>query len=349
VTSIVHVDATDADGDPLTWSTGAQPTTPGSSVSTADQARGDFAFTAANEVTTDTFEAIATDGVPGHETRAIINVKVVNDPPKITCTGLVTKVDTRVAVLPENCVSDPNHDPVTIGLRDAKNGTVERVAGVWYFVPKPGSTATGSFMLDATDNLSDPVSAMVLVTVASLTGSVTLNVDHAGRTRVIASGMALRIGGTAVVAPKGESQPITWDFGDHTIPVQGPRVAHRYRKPGQYVIKAQAGVKPVTKTVTVKVIVRRRAVEVVGTPRVADGVLQVTVRTRTAGTLLLRADSRSQTIRVPATPVVQALRIQVTTGPLVRLTLRLTPSKKAPKLLLFSARRLVMVSPRSAG
>ena len=45
--TIVHVDASDADGDPLTWSTGAQPTTPGSSVTTADQARGQFAFNAA--------------------------------------------------------------------------------------------------------------------------------------------------------------------------------------------------------------------------------------------------------------------------------------------------------------
>ena len=294
VTSIVHVNATDADGDPLTWSTGAQPTTPGSSVSTADQARGEFAFNAANQVTTDTFEAVATDGVPGHEARAIINVNVVNDPPKITCTGLVTHVDTRVAVLPEDCVSDPNHDPVTIALRDAKNGTVERVAGVWYFVPKPGSTATGSFVLDATDDLSPPVSATVLVTVASLTGAVTLKVDHSGRTRVIASGMALRISGSAVVAPRGDPQTITWDFGDHTSPVQGTKVAHRYRNPGQFVIKAQAGDKLVRKTVTVKVIVRRRAVEVVGTPRVADGVLELTVRTRAAGTLLLKADSRSR-------------------------------------------------------
>jgi hypothetical protein len=97
------------------------------------------------------------------------------------------------------------------------------------------------------------------------------------------------------------------------------------------------------------VVVRRRAVEVVGPPHVADGVLELTVRTRAAGRLLLKADSRSQTISVPATPVTQVLRIQVTTGPLVRLTLRLTPSKRSPNLRVFAVRRLVMVSPLSAG
>jgi len=343
VTTIVQVKATDADGDPLTWSTGAQPTTPGSSVSTADQARGEFAFSAANKVTTDSFEAVATDGVPGHEVRAVINVNVHNDPPKITCTGLVTHVDTRVAVLPSDCVTDPNHDPVTIELSNPDNGTVERVAGVWYFVPKPKSTDTGSFTLDASDGLASAQPATVLVTVASVTGAVTLNVERPGQTRTIATGMALRISGSAVVAPKGEPQTISWNFGDKTPVVQGPKVSHRYLLPGLHMLTASAGDKLFKKTVAIKVMVLRRAVEVVGTPRVVDGVLQVTVRTRAAGRLLLRADSRSRTVTVPATPVVQALRIQVTTGPLVRMTLRLTPSKKAPRLRVFKVQRLVMV------
>ena len=44
-----HVTALDADGDPLTWSVGAQPENPGSSV-TANSARGDFTYKAANKV-----------------------------------------------------------------------------------------------------------------------------------------------------------------------------------------------------------------------------------------------------------------------------------------------------------
>jgi hypothetical protein len=350
IPTIVHVNGTDADGDPLTWSTGAQPNTPGSSVSTADQARGQFTFNAANKVTTDTFEAIATDGVPGHEARAIINVDVVNDKPKITCSVLITKVNTPVAVKVPDCAADPNHDPVSLELDEAKNGTVERVAGIWYFVPKPNSTATGSFTLHASDPddaQADP--ATVLVTVTSVSSPVNFDMPLHDKTRVIATGMSLRMAGSAVDA-EGVEAPIAWNFGDHSAVVIGTKVAHRFRTARTFVVTATAAsgtAASVTRRLTV--IVRRRAVEIVGTPSVADGVLQVTVRTRAAGTLLLKADSRSQPLRVPAGLTQQVLRIQVTTGPLVRLTLRLTPSNKSPKLLVFAVRRLVMVSPRSAG
>ena len=46
------------------------------------------------DVGSDTFEAIATDGVPGHEARALINVNVVNDPPRSYATSLVAREDT---------------------------------------------------------------------------------------------------------------------------------------------------------------------------------------------------------------------------------------------------------------
>ena len=47
------------------------------------------------------------------------------------------------------------------------------------------------------------------------------------------------------------------------------------------------------------VLVRRRAVEVVGMPRTADGVMTLRVRTRVAGALSVRVDSRSQTVEGP--------------------------------------------------
>ena len=34
-------------------------------------------------------------------------------------------------------------------LDGATGGSVERMAGTWFFVPKPHSTATGSFVLHA--------------------------------------------------------------------------------------------------------------------------------------------------------------------------------------------------------
>lgn len=101
-----------------------------------------------------------------------------------------------------------------------------------------------------------------------------------------------------------------------------------------------------TKRVTVRV--RRRAVELAGPPRVVDGVLTVRVRTRVAGRLSVRADSRSRTIKVKAGSAEHLVRLQVTTGPLVRVTVRLKPAKKTT-LPALSMRRLVLVSPLAAG
>jgi PKD domain/Bacterial Ig domain len=340
--TIVHVDATDADGDPLTWSTGAGPTTPGSSVSTADAARGEFAFNAANVVGPDTFEAVATDGA-GNQARATINVNVVNDPPEIVCQSLIAREDTPLPIQVSDCVSDPNKDPVTMELDGATNGSVERVAGTWLFVPKLHSTATGSFALHASDG-SLSTDATVIVTVAGTIGKVTLDVLDAGKKRTVASGGALRFVGHAVDA-QGRTVPVSWNFGDGTPPMSGSDVAHRFRKPGSFNVKASASNSDAKQ---IRVVVLRRAVELVGAPHIVDGVMELTVRTRVAGSLLVRADSRSQTITIPAGLTQQVLRIQVTTGPLVRLTLRLTPSKPTT-LRLLTVRRLVLVSPLSDG
>ena len=99
-----------------------------------------------------------------------------------------------------------------------------------------------------------------------------------------------------------------------------------------------------------KVVVRRRAVELVGAPEVVDGVLQVTVRTRAAGKLLLSADSRSQTISVPA-----GLTRADAAHPGHDRPAR--PADAAPDaeqeddqlLRVLTIRRLVLVSPLSAG
>jgi hypothetical protein len=74
----------------------------------------------------------------------------------------------------------------------------------------------------------------------------------------------------------------------------------------------------------------------------------VLVRTRVAGQLTLRVDNRSQTISVPAGVTRHSLRMQVTTGPLVRLTLRLRPSKST-LLPVLAVQQLVLVPAPSAG
>jgi len=346
LSTIVRVGATDADGDPLTWSAGAsRPTSPGSSVTTADAARGLFAFNAANDfVGQDTFEAVASDGVAGHEVHAMVTVNVVNDPPKVTCSTIFADKDTPRLIQVEECASDPNHDRVTISLADATGGSVERVDGIWRFVPAPGNVTKGSFVLTASDGELSSPPTRVQVTILSPIGQVHFEMAGAGRTRTIATGTALRMAASAVDAT-GRDVGITWNFGDHTKIVHGTNVSHIFRKQGTFAVKATAR----DRVKTMKVVVRRRAVELVGVPRIVDGVMQLNVRTREAGTLLLRADSRSHTIRVPAGLTEQALRIQVTTGPLVRLALRLTPAKKAPGLPMRSIRRLVMVPPLSGG
>ena len=268
--------------------------------------------------------------MPGHEARAKINVKVVNDPPKITCSSVPAIKNTPLAISVSDCVSDPNHDPVTMDLDGAAGGSVERVAGVWYFVPTTNNTAGGSFMLHASDgdNSIRQPQQRVLVTIATLQGKFTLDMPDSGKTRTIASGASLRLAASAV-DPSGKPAEIIWNFGDKTPTAHGTKVAHRFRDRGKYTVTAM--VNDQTKK-AMKVVVLRRAVEVVGAPKVIDGVLQVTVRTRAAGQLLLKADSRSQTIKVPAGLTRQTLHIQVTTGPLVRLTLRITPNKKTPSL-----------------
>ena len=332
-----------------------QPSTPGSSVSVYGSRARQFTFRAANKVGIETFDAVATDGVPGHETHATISVSVENDPPEITCSVLNAHEDEplEIPLAPASpgstvpsCVKDVNQDPLTSTLDAAVGGTVEHTAdGRWLFNPAPHSIATGSFMLHASDSF-ETTTRKVLVTVSPPVGKVTLKLTGGTRKRVIASGQAVRFAGQANDAA-GRKTAIYWTFGDRSGEVQGDAVAHRFRRAGVFTVTARAS----TTSATVPVVARKRAVELVGVPGVTGGVMSVRVRTRLAGSLSLRADSRSQTVAVAAGSHVRTLRIQVTTGPLVRLTLRLTPKKtrKSALLPVLSLRRLVLVSPRSAG
>ncbi len=349
-TTIVTVTGSDDDGDPLTWSVGAQPSDPESSVSVYDSARGQFSFRAANKVGLETFEAVATDGVAGHETRATITVSVENDPPDIVCSVLTAHEDeplevpvsTQSAV--PSCVKDRNQDQVTVSLDTAVGGSVEHTAdGKWLFNPTPHSTATGSFVMRASDESSTTVGRIIVI-ISPPVGTVVLRVTGGLKRRTVASGLAVRFGAQAIDAA-GHNTTVFWNFGDGSPEVQGVAVAHRFRRAGAFKVRVTAS----NATVTVPVVVRRHAVELVGVPRTTGGVMTLRVRTRAAGALSVRVDSRSQTVAVPAGSKLRTLHMQVTTGPLVRLTLRLKPKKGAATLLAFSVRRLVLVPPLAAG
>jgi hypothetical protein len=349
-TTIVTVAGSDDDGDPLTWSVGAQPSDPESSVSVYDSSRGQFSFRAANKVGLETFEAVGTDGVPGHETHATITVSVENDPPDIICSVLNAHEDEPLEVpvsteaAAPSCVRDRNQDQVTVSLDTAIGGTVEHTTdGKWLFNPTPHSIATGSFVMRASDASSTTVGRIVVI-ISPPVGKVTLRVTGGLKTRTVTSGLAVRFGAQAIDAA-GHKTTIFWNFGDGSPEVQGVAVAHRFRRAGAFKVKVTAS----NTSVTVPVVVRRRAVELVGVPQTAGGVMTLRVRTRAAGLLSLRVDSRSQTVAVPAGSRLRTLHMQVTTGPLVRLTLRLKPKKSAASLLAFSLRRLVLVPPLAAG
>jgi hypothetical protein len=349
-TTVVTVTGNDDDGDPLRWSVGAQPSDPDSSVSVYDSSRGLFSFRAANRVGIETFDAVATDGVAGHETHATITVSVENDPPDIICSVLNAHedeaLDVPVSTSPAvpSCVRDRNQDPVTVSLDTAGGGTVEHTAdGRWLFNPTPHSIATGSFVMHASDE-SSTTTARIIVIVSPPVGKVTLSVTGGLKRRTVASGLAVRFGGQAIDAA-GHKTTVFWNFGDGSPEVQGAAVAHRFRRAGAFKVKVTAS----NTSVTVPVLVRRRAVQLVGVPHTVGGVMTLRVLTRAAGRLSVRVDSRSQTVAVAAGSKLRTLHMQVTTGPLVRLTLRLKPRKSSASLLADSVRRLVLVPPLAAG
>ena len=197
--------------------------------------------------------------------------------------------------MPPGCVRDPNDDPITISLAEAKGGTVERVNGVWWFVPAPRSTAPGSFMLYASDGALSAKPQRVTVTIRE--GAREGHARGEGRRQARAPSPAERRCASPVrPSTRGTAVAISWSFGDGTTGARGTSVAHRFKRVGTFTVTARA--QNETKRVTVRV--RRRAVELAGPPRVVDGVLTVRVRTRVAGRLSVRADSRSRTIKVKA-------------------------------------------------
>ena len=129
---------------------------------------------------------------PG-ESHALINVNVVNDPPVITCTSLVTHEDTPLVIPVAACVTrSERRSPHRRSRLPRTGGTVERVAGTWRFIPAPKSTAPGSFVLQPRRRRLDrpyPISMRhdrQNPTARSRSG------DERASARVIARGAALR-------------------------------------------------------------------------------------------------------------------------------------------------------------
>ena len=174
-TTSVHVDGRDEDGDPLTWSTGAQPSATASRVtSRIPRAATSRSAPPTSRAPTPSRRSRTTacrvtrrgDDHRQHRQRparrSIARRSYAReDTPPRTCDVLA-------------CVSDPNQDPLTVDLDGAQGGKVERVAGTWRFVPASQSIAPGSFLLHVRDNDPDTpaVTARMTVVISKAIGKV---------------------------------------------------------------------------------------------------------------------------------------------------------------------------------
>lgn len=157
--------ATDANGDPLTFSAGSTAATNGSVVINPN---GTFAFTpTAGFNGVGTFSFKASDGI-GNSTDATVTVNVgANVAPVATAATVSTAVDT--ALNGTLLATDDNGDPLTFsaGTVAATNGTVViNPNGTYTFTPTAGFTGVGSFSFKASDG--------------SLTSSNTIQTVHIG-------------------------------------------------------------------------------------------------------------------------------------------------------------------------
>ena len=135
---------------------GRSPTTPGSSVSVADAARGQFSFTAANVVGTDTFEAVATDGGRARGARDDQRQRRQR-PAQDHLLAALRAARTRRSRSPSTaCVTDRQPRSRSRSPSTApRAATSSRSRATGSSCPKTHSTTTGSFMLHAFDGDRD--------------------------------------------------------------------------------------------------------------------------------------------------------------------------------------------------
>ena len=204
-----------------------------------------FAFKAAN-IGPDTFDAIATDGVPGHEVRATINVNVVNDPPKITCSSLIARQGQAPPDpglrLRQGSQRRSRHD------RPRRRQGRHRRAGRWRLAVRAHDRHSIAVRLvhDARvrRRLHSAIPAIVPITIITPPGRTRSTCPDDGKTlhgRELA--LAVRMAGTAV-DPAGDPYEPIWKFGD-TTPT--PRLARRSRTASASQGRSQSPPRPATR------------------------------------------------------------------------------------------------------
>ena len=161
------LNATDADGDALTYSIVSNPGA--GTVSITDTATGAYTYTPdANANGTDSFTFLANDGLSDSNTATVaVTINPINDPP-VAAPGVLT-IDEDMPGTDTLSASDADGDSLTYSI---VSGAAEGVAnitdpatGAYTYIPDANADGTDSFTFIANDGLTDSNVATVAVTI----------------------------------------------------------------------------------------------------------------------------------------------------------------------------------------
>jgi hypothetical protein len=162
----ITLQATDADGNPLTYAIITQP----AHGTLSGAAPGVIYTPAANFSGVDGFTFKANDGlIDSAPATVAITVTAVNDAPVATAQNVSTAIDTAKAITLQ--AADAEGGSLTYStLTQPAHGTLSGTAPNVTYTPTAGYTGADSFTFKANDGTLDSAAATVTITVTSLTG-----------------------------------------------------------------------------------------------------------------------------------------------------------------------------------
>ena len=283
------------------------------------------------------------DGV-SHSTLTV-NLNIVNTPPAIDC-ALATEVDTSLAITLDKCVTDVNHDPLTLTGVSPVNGQIANAGNVVTFTPTTGFQGAASVTLTASDGTE------------STSRTVSIQVGTPGTSPVAIAGATDRAAFTdqpimLKATPKvtgTDASTIDWRFGSDTATPsdRGPSVWHLFSRAGTYTVYARVGTGP---PASVKVYVSKPPLSIKRTQLGADGMMQLRVRLGADGKLALGllGVHGAHTTRVKLKKGTHVLRMRVPASARRRGTLILKVSLSEKNGHVVKLKRAVMLPPEKHG
>ena len=333
--------ATDAEADPLTYAIAQD-----GLVGTATVQDGNvpaFNYTAPPTNGTDVVKVDLFDGV-NHSTLTV-NLNIVNTPPAIAC-ELSTPVDTPLVITRDMCVTDVNHDPLTLDGGSPVYGQIASAGNVVTFTPTPGFQGTAFVTLTASDG-TDPTVRTVSIQVGTPGASP---VTIAGATeRAAFTDQPINLKATPTVTG-ADASAIDWRYGSDNVKPsdRGPSVWHLFSRAGTYTVFASIGSGP---SASVQVFVSKPPLSITRTQLGADGMMQLRVHLGASGKLavgLLGVHGARQT-QVKLKKGTHMLRMRVPASARTRGTLIVKLSLRETNGRVKKRERAVMLPPEKHG